>query len=196
MITRGLLLLISISCSFGSESIGQIWTGGYDPSLGTLPTNQGWQYIQDGAPSPPPIVASGVLQQGPTSFTGYQYWQRSDVIADFSSVSGQVIRADVKIKSSTYSPGGLAGTWRTGYTILSVDSFGRTMALGISDTGVRISVDGFLADSWSSPLIALDTTSTFRSYTMVGVNSVYKLFVDGAEIASLAFGPQIAEKNY
>ena len=129
-----------------------------------------------------------MLEQGPTNFSGYQYWERNDIVSDFTSPGGMRIEMDVKIISSTYGPGGAPKTWRAGFQYLFTDGAGRAASVGISDTGVRIAAGASLQNALSSPFIPLDTTSSFRKYRLSATATGVALHVDGILISTLALG--------
>jgi hypothetical protein len=162
------------------------WLGKYDPTLGTLPTAQGWSIFENG-PQPAPFVAGGQLFQGPTSFPLQQYWTRSDIVTDFASAAGLVVEADLRIVSSNYEPG-LLNAWRTGYIILLSDSSQRTAVLGIADTGIRISTDSHELNSASSAFIPLDTTSTVKTYQLKANAFGVTVSVNRVPLATLPLG--------
>lgn len=65
---------------------------GYDASLGSLPDAQGWTFIEDGAAVPVPTVSAGVLHQGLTDFSGYQYLERASWWDEFCVCPGDARR--------------------------------------------------------------------------------------------------------
>jgi hypothetical protein len=151
-----------IACSTG---FSQPWYGEYKPQLGTLPSEQGWTFSNAGG-SPAPEVIAGALHQGLTSFNGSQYWHRQDVLMDFNTLTGVALELRLKVISSTYGPGGAPDTWRSGFQIYMTDVLKRVVVLGVTSTGVRLSSAGNAANNASTPLIELDTTSTYRTYTL------------------------------
>lgn len=169
--------------------------GSYAPVQGTLPESQGWSLEQTGSPVQP-TVAGGLLLQGPTEFSEYQYWERFDIDSDFSSPAGMRVEVDVQVVQSTYGPGGFANTWRTGFMYLMTDRNGRVAAFGVSDGGVRLSVGANLDNSASSPFIPLDTTSESRLYGLTANSSGVSLRVDGALIATIPLGATTAMPNW
>lgn len=156
----------------------------YDASEGTLPSEQGWNLI--GSASPAPTVSGGSLHQGLTSFSGLQYWDRTDGSIDLTTGFAAEVR--LRVVSSTYGAGGLAGTWRTGWQLLVNDNQGRVNILGISDTGVRIANEPNSFNSLSSPFIAFDTTDDFHTYKLTSTPNGLSLMVDGNTVASLPLG--------
>ncbi|NQU47687.1 MAG: hypothetical protein HQ519_03485 [Planctomycetes bacterium] len=71
----------------------------YDPSLGTLPTEQGFWLLDSGG-APAPTLANGELLQGPTSFGGYQHYYAYFPKMDWSTEIG-FIEAELKFIEST-----------------------------------------------------------------------------------------------
>jgi hypothetical protein len=189
------VLNVSMIVGLAASAQAQVWLGSYDPALGTFPSAQGWQLVEFQGVSPAPTVSGGVLRQGPTSFDGYQYWTRSDIGAFFATSQSWVVESRVKIISSTFGPGGFPNTWRAGYGVTLKDAVGRNISLGISDSGVRISVELNLNNAQSSSFIPLDTTSAFRTYRMVVNSSGLELLVDGTLTATLPLGGTSSEIN-
>jgi hypothetical protein len=99
-------VLIMMGAPAGRAEAGIIYS--YDASLGTLPTSQGWQLTDSGG-SPAPSIMVGALHQGPTSFSGRQYWSQSSVARDFTTESVTmrgtlVLLCDIALASS-WRPG-------------------------------------------------------------------------------------------
>ncbi len=165
---------------------GDVLGGIYDPSLGTLPEAQGWQFI--GTSSPAPTVSQGVLHQGPTVFAAQQYWDRSVGITDFTVPGGVEIDLNLRVVTSTVGPGGDPTTWRTGFEVLMTDQFGRSVGLGIADSGFLVtnSSNGFFTDS--TPFIPFDTTSAFRDYRLAISSTGILLSIDNVPAAALPLG--------
>lgn len=170
----------------GVANASIVWTGSYDPSLGTLPSDQGWTVDSSG--SPPPAVVGGVLHQGPTG--DYQYWERNDVVTDFSTPAGLAVEFTLHIASSTSGEGGDGVSWRAGYMAYFADQEGRFVGLGITAAGVRVSNHGSWLYSASSPWISVDTTSQFNTYLLTADASGVALSINGIPIpaASLPSG--------
>jgi hypothetical protein len=167
-----------------SNSIAE--TVSYDASLNTLPDAQGWTLNQNDSGSATPVASNGILYQGPTSVIGQQFWNSvSTPIPDFEGTSQFSMTAELKVLQSDYEDNG--SQWRSGYSVFISDEVGQLLELGISDTAVRLSVDGNTGlDSFSGPLVSLNTTSQFHTYQVDIVSGVGSLFVDGSFITSLA----------
>ena len=69
----------------------------YDASLDTLPTVQGWMYV-DALGNPVPTVSGGLLHESTTA--GGQYFYRSDFPVDFSQ--HVTLEASLRVNASNY----------------------------------------------------------------------------------------------
>ncbi len=151
----------------------------YDAALGSLPEAQGWTFIQDGALVPVPTVISGVLNQGPTDFSGHQYWTQSSVGFDFTA--GPVtLDARLLIVTSSFHPFG-----RGGYNFVLADNAGRIASLYITGASVFLGNDAL---SSISSVIGFDTTDAFHDYRLAVDASGSTLSIDGNVIVSLGLG--------
>lgn len=179
------LAALAASTMLSSVGLAQSWFGEYNPRLGTPPEAQGWSLVTGGTQPPPVTVINGQLFQGPTTAPQYQYWLRTDMPINFGTRAGFAIELRLKIISSPIVPGGFANTWRTGYTVVATDNQGRTVHFGIADTGVRLANDAQAGNNASTPLVSVDTTSGFRTYTLLVNDTGTRLLVDGVQVATL-----------
>ncbi len=164
---------------FGLTAAAGAATVGYDPSLGSLPEAQGWGYHQDGAPVAVPAVVSGVLQQGPTDFSGHQYWDMANTHFDFTA--GTVtVDARLHILASTFN-----AQPRGGYGIFLIDDMGRIAGLHISGGSVFLTNDSLTG---ASSIVSFDSTDAFHDYRMTAGPTGIALSIDGNAIVSAGFG--------
>lgn len=151
----------------------------YNAGLGTLPTAQGWTQYEGGGIVPAPVVSGGLLLQGPTVFSGHQYWEYDD--STFSFATGSVsVDFRIKIDSASFH-----GYPRGGYTVVVSDADGRMSALYLSSGSVFLTNDPV---SGNSPIITFDTTNGFHDYNLVINSSGTALSIDGNPIVSMALG--------
>jgi hypothetical protein len=163
-----------------------VWISAYHPSLGTLPQAQGWTLESNGS-NPTVSIASGVLAQGPTAYTGWQFWRQSTTPYDFDTGVGLVAEFSLKLVSATYADFG--SYWLPGWAAVFTDRNNKTIVVGVTDTGIRVS-NSLVTSSFSTPFIPLNTTSQYNSYKLVANANGVTLFVNGSLIASL--GPAVA----
>ncbi len=152
---------------------------GYDASLGSLPDAQGWTFIEDGAAVPVPTVSAGVLHQGLTDFSGYQYWSAHPGGMNFASAP-VTLDARLRIGFSSFS-----SFPRGGYDIALVDDDGRIALLNISGGSVFLANDPVTS---VSAIVGFDTTDAFHDYRLVIGPTGASLSIDGNLIVSHALG--------
>lgn len=177
------VLLLAVLAGFAHGASGTT----YDASLGALPSAQGWSLIADGE-NPEPFVSDGLLRQGPTSYSGYQFWAVYGGDFDFHSPVPLVLRARLKIDSSSYGQWYHQGNlwWRTGLDVGLSDIDGHWFRLGIADGGVRLSNASLAA---GTEFIPFDTTGGLNTYELRISRDFAHLYVNGVETASLGCGP-------
>lgn len=160
--------------------------GAYDPSLGTLPSDQGWSAfgVAPAPPFDPPYIIDGTLHQGLTPFVGEQGWRRTDVITDFNLPGGFDIVLSSKTLQSTYGPGGFPASWRTGFYVMFRDSNSISVNLGIASDGIRIANDYNGLNANSSAFYSFDTTSSFHDYRVNVSSAGIRLSIDDVSIPS------------
>jgi hypothetical protein len=187
-------LLLGVFCFFftlvGFENFAAaapryVWQHAYYAKLGTTPTEQGWPLSSN---NPPPTVAGGILHQGPTSTTDHQSWVKDGSFCHFRGTRPFVMECKLKIISSNlvYFPW---GGWHPGWHCAASDQDQSYFALGITQTGIRITNSSAFTNATSSPFIALDTTSNFNVYRVVLFNGTGQLYINDAFITSLPIGP-------
>lgn len=163
----------------------------YDPALGTVPQAQGWNYFEPIAPSPPATVGGGTLNQGPTSYSGLQYWMRNDEPISF--VTGLTLRGTVKVTSSSYDPNAAGpNSQRAGYYFEAADSLGRRFTLGIAGGGVILNTDAALSPTNGITFTPFDATDAFHEYRLIVAGEIGSLFIDNVLIGSTPAGPAVA----
>lgn len=172
---------LALSIGIGVASSGLANLVIFDPSLGTLPTAQGWTIVDSGG-NPSPTISGGVLNVGPTSIASAQYWSAPGNVVDF--VSPTSILAVVKIGSSNF----LSNPGRAGFN-LSIQSTNQFFNLLIASDRVA------LINSASGPAIAsfsIDTTAQFRTYELRVESNVARVFVDGSQVMTAGTGTAIS----
>ncbi len=151
----------------------------YNAGLGTLPTAQGWTLYEGGGVVPAPTVSGGLLQQGPTVFSGHQYWEYDDSTFNFATGS---ISVDFRIKIDSAS---FHAYPRGGYTVVLSDADGRMSALYLSSGSVFLTNDPVTG---SSSIIPFNTTDGFHDYNLAINSSGAALSIDGNPIVSMGLG--------
>jgi len=183
---------LAIGIAIPASALAQF--GVYDPGLGTLPSDQGWNLTQIGV-NPAPTVAQGILHQGPTSFAGYQFWSRTGLVSDFTSTDGFVLQLELQVNNSTYEA--QSNTWRSGYEVAVSDSSRYSFGLGITETGIRLSNDRDDLNDNSTAFIPMNTTAGFHSYRIAANPFGLSLSVDNVLISTLPLGtPAPYESNF
>ena len=169
----------------------------YDPSLGTLPQAQGFSSFEVDGLSPAPSVSGGILYQGPTNFTGEQWFQRNDIPFNFDD--GFTLEATLKIISSTYEPNaGGPGSQRSGFYLDAIDELGRIFITGISSGGVTVNTDHYLSTANGITFRSFNTTDAFHQYRLVVADGVATLLIDNTTYGSTPIGsalyPSVANR--
>ncbi|MBN1846087.1 MAG: hypothetical protein JW810_10420 [Sedimentisphaerales bacterium] len=163
------------------------WLGLYDAGRETLPDRQGWHYTNDPA-GPDPVLAGGILHQGPTGEDQHQYWKYSDPYLCFSAGHGSVVEWYLKVISSAYLDDIGNDRWRTGYAVWISDENGRLFEIGIAQNGVILSHANEAYHADSSAFVTFDTTDTFHHYRFLVEAGMGSLYIDDALIVFLATG--------
>ncbi len=185
--TMLILLFMGNCCAFVAAGNVDIWQYAYYPELGTLPTEQGWPFVEGNGSSPDPTVANGIMHQGPTSTTEYQAWVKDGSLCNFRGHVPFVMECKLKIISSNYVDYGYG--WHPGWHLCASDKDKSYYALGVMQSGVRLTnTSSFPHDSRSSQFVALDTTLDFTVYRVVLFNGIGQLYVNGSPIVSLPIG--------
>jgi hypothetical protein len=192
---RDLLLVVFcffLNCiGFGNFVAGDtryVWQNAYYARQSTLPTEQDWPFIEGNGSSSAPTVAGGILHQGPTSTTEYQAWVKNDSLCHFRGARPFVMECKLKVISSNFVDFG-SGKWHPGWHFAASDQDESYFALGITQTGTRMTNSCAFTDATSSPFISLDTTSGFNVYRIVLFNGTGQLYINDAFVASLPIGP-------
>ncbi len=157
----------------------------YEASLGSLPDAQGWTIVESGAASPTPTISSGLLQQGMTSFTGYQYWTGNPGSLNFADAP---IAVDVRLHIVSASLNVPAG--RAGYAFGLIDDIGRYAIAFISSSEVFLVNDQFTT---KSSIVDFDSTDGFHDYHLVAGPGGLTLSIDGNLLVSQSLGTLSAE---
>jgi hypothetical protein len=174
--------------NFAAATLRYVWQNAYYAKLGTLPTAQGWPFVEGNGSSPEPTVTDGILHQGPTSTADVQAWVKTGSFCHFRGNRPFVMECKLKIISSNlvyFSGGG----WHTGWHCAASDQDRSYFALNIADMGVRMTnTSDFWPESNCTPIIYLDTTSDFNVYRVVLFNGTGQLYINDTFIASLPIG--------
>ena len=184
------LLVLAAALLVARVGYAQTWQLGYDASLGTLPSAQGFVLFSD---DPPPddgldesnyAVSGGVLSQGPTGggsddVANRQWYELGSAALDFDR-DVLVVDLSLLIIESTLSPPP-GGAPRAGFGVQLSDRLGRVVVLYVGSAGVFL----YGSDGSTSALAFLDTTDTFHDYHLRVTPTGATVAVDGVELATL-----------
>ncbi len=180
------VLSVCAAASCAGLSLAQTPWLAYDASEGTLPTRQGFQLMDDQSGAAP-LMRSGVLEQGPTSFEGQQYFHANHTEIDFDR--GVLIRASVNVLSSTYRLAECAGAARFGYYLGAVDRLGRIAYVGMSDDKLFVLTSGSDVPSNVKPIVTIPMRGQWRELNMQIRSTGIDLYADGRFLAHYPLGP-------
>ncbi|KKM20360.1 hypothetical protein LCGC14_1646260 [marine sediment metagenome] len=174
----------------------QFFTIDYEAGRGTLPEEQGWDYIDlTNMPNQPSVIDAKLLQ-GPTEYDGAQIWEIfPGSIGDFRT-DNTVWEVQIKVLKSSDDIA-VPSRWHTGWEINIVDSNKRGFALGLSESGVRLS------DDLATPMhqlnksieIPFDTTDDFHVYRLQISGGTGYVIIDGSGAGNLVFGSAASEQT-
>ena len=153
----------------------------YDPAVGTLPTAQAFDFINDDTTAPAPSVVGGLLLQGPTTVAAVQWWQSTTSLIDFDA--GVTLEAQLRVITSNYFHPG-PGQQKSGYYFAISDHIGRSFIIGIDSAGITVNTDGIGTGGQGVARTAFDTTSGFHDYRLDVASGVGTLTIDGLFFAS------------
>lgn len=153
----------------------------YDPALGTLPQAQGWTF--SGTFNAPMSVSGGTLTYGPTTVNGTTTWEH--LPTDTINFATQTISLEARIKLTGADFGNFSGFRRGGFSLYLEDDFGRWIIADLGDNRISLGNDN---NRTSDPVAVFDLTSTFRTVRLEAGPAGARLFVDGVQQLSLAFG--------
>lgn len=161
--TWGSLVTVSIANGFCVHE--------YDPSLGTLPSAQGWTHYSDALPESNYSLVSESLVQGLTAPNeNLQFYQSNSCVFDFTSIP-VALTANLKIISST----SVLASPRTGWTMQVSDAAGRKVALWVAEDEVfLLGLNTELAGPY--PIV---TTDGFHVYRLDVNSTGAHLSIDG-----------------
>lgn len=162
----------------------------YDPSLGTLPTAQGWTF--GGTTLAGANASSGTLTYGPTTTSGTTFWNYDlpDNTMDFSTTTWSMT-ANVRLSGATW--GNVSGFRRGGFVMLLADDAGRWITADIGDNSISLRNDN---NGTSDPSASVSLTGSFHTVQLVASPTGGQLFVDGTLRVSLAMGSGFGSRNY
>jgi uncharacterized membrane protein YgcG len=174
--------VVAVSCA-GAVSAQQA-TMRYDASVGTLPTAQGFSLFDDQW-GPPAFVRDGVLEQGLTDFSTSQFHHaRGDI--DFTK--GYVVRASMKVQSSTYHLNSCASAIRFGYYLGAIDRAGRMAYIGIGDSTLYVLTSPMEVPGPGRPVVSFPVRGSWRDFEMVIRETGIELRVDGVTLQHYPLG--------
>lgn len=137
----------------------------YDASLGTWPTNQGWQLRDQGGSQA--YLTNGVLRLGPTTTGGdYSYYQ-TNIAVSYSS--GFTMSARLRILNSTTSGTG------AGFVFDAFDGTGNRLNLSIGNGVVFLNSGAYFQTNATVQF----ATTNFADYSVVAANGTASLFING-----------------
>ena len=148
----------------------------YNAARATTPDKQGFTAKQRGK-NPPAIVKNGILQQGPTSKTGGQWWETDGVPLDFgAAASGMNAEWTVRVDESQFFY--RWGHIRTGWHASFADRHHRFFLVFVGKERVIL----INSDPDTRPAIEkFKTGGRFHHFRFVVDDEVGMLFVDGAK---------------
>jgi hypothetical protein len=135
-------------------------------------------------------LVGGALHQGPTSYTGHQYWFNTNdppIPFDFATQSLTLI-ATVQIISSTFN----AHPPRGGYNLCIDDALQRTFCVDLTSNSVLLRNSSLDVPDVSR---SFDTTDAFHTYRLVADSSGGRLFVDGSASPFLTIALGVPDVN-
>lgn len=124
-----LLACVGLGCTSASAH-DLAW---YDGSLGSLPTDQCWSFVQEES-AVVPTMNGDAAHLGPTLLDGRCYWRRD--LTPFVFADGAAATVVTSIITSSYIQSGQLR--RCGYSITMTDAAGRWARLGISSNRVLL----------------------------------------------------------
>ncbi len=182
--------VVSLLCA--SAALSQPYWFTYEPSLGTLPTDQCWQIYQTGSFATP-VVAVGALFTGPTSTPGYQYWYK-EFSQPLSFADGVSIEADLEIISSNFNSTSGGSGQRAGYYLSVSDGSGRYASVGIGDSTTYMTCVEPSPNGIFSPSVNFNAVGrhTYRlDVTLAGAS----LYVDNVQLLTMPLSTQTSTPN-
>lgn len=144
----------------------------YNPTLGTLPQDQGW--TNDSTFAATSSVSGGQLTYGPTSFNGVTAWSHSPTQALDFSTGTAFIEAEVRLTGTGF--GNVSGFRRGGFSLYLQDAVGRYIIADLGDNNISLGNDN---ERLSDPVAAFDLTSSFHVVRLEAGPAGARLFVDG-----------------
>lgn len=153
----------------------------YNPSLGTLPTAQGWTFV--GSFNAPMSVSGGTLTYGATTVGGTTFWRETvQPPMDFTT---QTFSLSARVKLSGADFGNFSGFRRGGFSLYLEDDFGRYIIADMGDNRISLGNDN---NRTSDPVATVDLTSEFRTLTLEAGPGGARLLLDGVEQLTLGLG--------
>ena len=161
----------------------------YDASRGTLPSEQGFRFVDSDPDNPPIQVKNGILLQGPTTKDGYQYWHANHIPLDFRP-SGAGVRAEwrLRVARSDFAP----QRQHAGWTASFHDQHGHAFLIYLAQD--KILLHG--ADPDAKPAVAkFNTTDAFHHYEFKVDDNQGTLQVDGDPLLIKPLGKPKSAKS-
>lgn len=168
------------SCAIASPALASVLS--YQPSLGTLPTAQGWSFRGSNS-SVPMSAATGTLIYGPTTVGGTTYWGYDNTDPLLFATGTASIEANIRLTGSDW--GNFSGFRRAGFLLYLADDAGRWIIAEIGSNTISLGNDN---NRTSDPSVAMDFASSFRTVRLEAGPTGAQLFVDGTQVLTLALG--------
>ncbi len=148
----------------------------YDPSLGTLPTAQGWTENAD--PSATVFLNGGLLSVQST-LAGGQSWSLTG--SPFVYTERVVVEASMRINASNYKS---SFPRRAGYYLGIMDDTSLPVWTSVTDQGVYFHYE---AEVYSGFVPMTLNDGQFHDFRMVADATGFDLFVDGSQVLDAPF---------
>ena len=148
----------------------------YDPSLGTLPTAQGWLENHDASAS---ITLAGGSLSVQSTLAGGQSWSLTG--APFLFTDPVVVEASLRVNASNYNS---SFPRRAGYYLGIMDNTTLPVWTAITEQGVFFHYEAEVYSSFAP--IALND-GQFHDFRMVADATGYDLFIDGNQVLDEPF---------
>lgn len=177
---RAVGLLVGVSVGLVAASApGAVFT--YNPSLGTLPDAQGWDF--DGSYNAPMSVSGGTLTYGATTVGGTTFWRA--VQPDPISFATETSFIEIELRLTGSDFGNFSGYRRAGFAMLIQDDAGRWTIAEIGDNRISIGNDD---NRTSDPSAVFNFTDAFHTVRLEAGPTGARVYVDGNLLLSQALG--------
>jgi hypothetical protein len=152
----------------------------YIGDLGSLPSEQCWNYVAQNDPTDE-VMQGNAVQLGPTTLSGRAYWSRS--LTPYLAADGASISVLATVVNSSYlSSGSLR---RSGFSIMMSDDAGRWARLGVSNSRIVLQTS---PNSWGDKVIGFPVGDVAHDYRMEFFAGVVTVRVDGEAVLTDSMG--------